>query len=115
MSPEQSVSEKCEIPVDIVTVDGVHVFLHEAITGRLGGGWSDVAKVVDDAGLVVEEDIRYEGAAVRDVEVAHLLLHPVAGEDGALLQHLVQVSPALVTQAQGSPDTQPQRGAAGRG
>ena len=68
---------------------------------------------MDDAGLVVEEDIRDEGAAVRDVEVA--VLHPVAGEDGALVQHLLQVSPALVTQTQGSSDTQPQRGTAGRG
>ena len=68
---------------------------------------------MDDAGLVVEEDVRYEGAAVGDVEVT--VLHPVAGEDGALVQHLLQVSPALVTQTQGSPDTQPQRGTAGRG
>ena len=101
-----------ELPVDVVTVDGVHVGLHPLITAGLGGCRSDVAKIVNDAGLVVEEDIRYESAAVRDVEVT--VLHPVAGEDGALVQHVVQVSPALVTQAQGSPDTQPQRGTARR-
>ena len=102
----QCSSEESEIPVDIVTVDGVHICLHEAITAWLGGCWGDVAKVVDDAGLVVEEDIRDEGAAVRDVEVS--VLHPVAGEDGALVQHLVQVSQALVTQTQGSSQTEPQ-------
>ena len=38
---------------------------------------------------------------------------PIAGEDTALAQHLLQVSPALRAQTQGSSQPQPERGAAG--
>ena len=83
------------------------------ITQGLGGPRGDVAEVVYDAGVVVEEDVRHEAAAVRDVEMS--VLSPVARVDGALVHHLVAVYPALVAQTEGGSDAEPERGAAGLG
>lgn len=83
-------------PVDVVTVDGVHVLLHEVVTELLGDAWRDVAEVVDNTRVVVEEDVRHQTAAVRDVEVS--VLRAVAGVEAALGRHLLQVGPALVTE-----------------
>ena len=78
--------------------------------------------------LIVEQLVRHKAAAIRDVKMsvinpreafvcvfAHCAVYgvPVAGEDAALGQHLVQVSPALGAQAQGRPQPQPEGGAAG--
>ena len=58
--------------VDIVAVDGVDVVLHDSITRVFGDSRSDVAEIMDDAGLIIEKFVRDEAAAIRDVEMSIL-------------------------------------------
>jgi len=60
------------ILVDIVAVDGVDVVLHDSITRVFGDSRSDVAEIMDDAGLIVEKFVRDEAAAIRDVKMSIL-------------------------------------------
>ena len=60
--------------VDIVAVDGVDVVLHDSITRVFGDSRSDVAEIMDDAGLIVEKFVRDKAAAIRDVKMS--IVHP---------------------------------------
>ena len=78
--PQLTTNHPCpDLLVDIVAVDGVDVVLHDPVAVLLGDPGGDVAQVMDHTRLVVEQLVRDEAAAIRDVEMT--ILNPCAQKD----------------------------------